>query len=560
MSEMWKKWEGQLIDHKYRLQRFLGTTDHSVVFLAESNHADRRQAAVKFVSADFAGKDQQLAAWQTAAQLSHPNLIHIYDSGVCSIEDMDLLYVAMEYAEENLAQVLPRRPLTPEETKETLNAAMNVLVYLHSQNLVHGHVKPSNILAAGDRLKLSSDTIARADEIREMRRERSTYDAPELPTAPYTPSADTWSLGVTLVEAFTQQPAVLPFNERVDPIIPTSMPDPFLEIAGHTLRRDPELRWSSSKIAERLNPSATAVKTVAAAAGAQTSSPAASSAAPISSAPPVPASVTPPPPPPPPVMLSPLDVPLSKEPAVPLSKLPPSPPPQRHETPAVPETEPGRPEARGAQQTVALPSYVIPLFGGALAVLALILLPFVLRHHETPTASTVTMNHARSSSNSPSTVTKPSPSPVQPAATPNSASQLPSVKTTPPQPAAPAPSSASSAPDDSAAASKRSTNAIGSGEALDQVMPQPSPKALSTIRGTVRVGVKVHVDPAGNVADAALDSSGPSRYFADLALKAAKQWVFTPPEADGHSVASDWLIQFGFTSAGAKATANQVAP
>lgn len=560
MTEMWKKWEGQLVDHKYRLQRLLGTTDHSVVFLAEFQDAGPQQheVAVKFVSADFPGKDHQLAAWKTAEQLSHANLIRIYGSGVCTIEDMDLLYVAMEYAEEDLAQVLPRRPLTAEETKETLNAAINVLVYLHSQNLVHGHVKPSNVLAAADRLKLSSDTIAPAGEIREMRRERSTYDAPELPTAPYTPSADTWSLGVTLVEAFTQQPAVLPFNERVDPIIPASMPDPFLEIAGHTLRRDPSLRWSSEKIAERLDPSAITVKTVAAAAAAQAGPLATSSASAFPADMPAPTSAAPRSPAPPPVTLSPLDVPLSKEPAVPLSKMPPAAPPHYDEPPI-----PGSVslEARGKQQTVALPSYVLPLFGGALAVLALILLPFVFRHHAASPATATGSTHTQTSSNVDNRA-KPSPSPVQSAPTPNSAPPA-----TPANPAATSPggsaatSAGSASADDSrAAAPKHSSSINGSGEALDQVMPEVPSKALATIRGTVRVGVKVHVDPSGNVAGVALDHSGPSRYFADLALKAAKQWVFTPPEADGHTVASDWLIQFGFTNAGAKATADQIAP
>jgi TonB family protein len=66
----------------------------------------------------------------------------------------------------------------------------------------------------------------------------------------------------------------------------------------------------------------------------------------------------------------------------------------------------------------------------------------------------------------------------------------------------------------------------------------------------VHVRVKVHVDAAGNVSDAVLDSAGPSHYFADLSLKAAKQWVFTPPEIDGHSVPSEWLIQFNYSNAG----------
>ena len=555
MSEMWKKWEGQLADHQYRLQRFLGSTDHSVVFLAEfQDNAEPRQAAIKFVSADFPAREQQLALWKTAAQLSHPHLLRLYGSGSCTIEDTDLLYVAMEYAEENLAQVLPHRPLTHEETKQTLNAAISALVYLHGQNLVHGHVKPSNILAAGDRLKLSSDTISRADEVRQMRRERSTYDAPELPTAPYRPAADTWSLGVTLVEAFTQQPAVLPFNERVDPIVPAAMPDPFLEIAGHTLRRDPSLRWSSEKISERLNPSSAARKTVAAAAGAHSTFPAASTttSVPVNAGPALA-------PPPPPAALSPLDVPLSKEPAVPLAKLPPAPP--RHAEPSIPERS--SVEERRPPQTVALPSYVIPLFAGALAVIALILLPFVLHHHQPSAANTVAANHSPTSSNAPIAATKPSPSPVQPATTPDSAPQVPPVNSaTLPQPAPSTSSStASTTANDSAAVTpKRFATSPENGEALDQVMPKVPAKALASIRGTVRVGVKVHVDPAGNVSDATLDNSGPSRYFADLALKAAKQWVFTPPEAGGRSVSSDWLIHFGFTNSGANATADQIAP
>src|SRR5208282_293333 len=44
MSDVWKRWEGQVVDHKYQLQQFLGSTDHSVVFLAEF-HDPRPDAA-----------------------------------------------------------------------------------------------------------------------------------------------------------------------------------------------------------------------------------------------------------------------------------------------------------------------------------------------------------------------------------------------------------------------------------------------------------------------------------------------------------------------------------
>jgi TonB family protein len=95
---------------------------------------------------------------------------------------------------------------------------------------------------------------------------------------------------------------------------------------------------------------------------------------------------------------------------------------------------------------------------------------------------------------------------------------------------------------------------------LEQVLPDASAKALATIHGVVRVSVRVQVDPTGNVSEAALDSAGPSRYFADLALQAARRWQFTSPEVGGHSVPSEWLIRFHFTPSGPKAIPTQTAP
>jgi TonB family protein len=98
------------------------------------------------------------------------------------------------------------------------------------------------------------------------------------------------------------------------------------------------------------------------------------------------------------------------------------------------------------------------------------------------------------------------------------------------------------------------------GEVLDQILPEASPGALATIHGVVRVSVRVQVDPSGTVSDAAFDSPGPSKYFADLALQAARRWQFTSPEAGGHSVPSEWLIRFQFTPSGPKAIPTQTAP
>jgi TonB family protein len=551
MSEVWKNWEGQVADHKYQLLQFLGSTDHSVVFLAEFHDPELRKAAVKFVSADFPNGEQQLAAWNNAAKLSHPNLMRIYGTGRCRIAEMELLYVAMEYAEENLAQVLPQRALMAQEVRDMLNAVADVLVYLHARNLTHGHVKPSNVLASGDFLKLSSDTILPSGEVREMRRERSAYDAPELPDSPFTPAADIWSLGVTLVEAFTQQPAVLPYSQESDPIISPVVREPFLEIARHALRRDAKLRWSSAQIAERLNPAAAKAATAGAVGGGNPKAHAVRSAS-VAPASPVLAAIAVPP------AVSPLNVPLSKEPAVPLAKLPPAAAaPLRVERPAV------KPAPSAKPQTVVLPSYVLPLFAGIFAVVAIILLPKLLRHRELTAGNTSASSVASTSSSVEPPAKQPTPSrpstnetaksmaSEQPAATPAK-----SVPVTPPSATAVL-RNGESAP---ARTAKLSNDSLGRGEVIDQVLPEPSAKAMATIQGTVRVGVKAQVDAAGNVLEATLDAPGPSKYFADQALKAARKWVFNSPESNGRSVPSEWLIEFYFKSSGVKANATETQP
>jgi TonB family protein len=249
-----------------------------------------------------------------------------------------------------------------------------------------------------------------------------------------------------------------------------------------------------------------------------------------------------------------LNVPLSKERAVPLAKQLPHPPVHRA-APARPAKEKGV----VPRETVVLPNYVIPLFAALLVVIALIVLPFALRHRPAPTqASSVNPASSTSSSNAAANPTTSTGATAQPTSkTPPSNVNVPptnSVSAPPtaaPQPAAPrtAPATEGGSESPHPTTSQNPNISDTRGEALDQVRPEASAKVLATIHGTVRVRVKVHVDPAGNVSSTVLDNPGPSRYFADLSLKAAKQWVFTPPEVDGHSIPSDWLIQFHFTSA-----------
>jgi TonB family protein len=577
MSEIWKRWEGQVIDHKYQLRHFLGSTDHSAVFCAEYRDPEIRKAAVKFLAADLPNAEQVLADWMRAQQLSHPNLLEIYSVGRCRIEDMDLLYAAMEYAEENLSEILPHRALTPTEAQEMLSVVADVLVYLHGKKMIHGHVKPSNIVAIGDQLKLTSDTIRPHSEVLEMRRKRDVYDAPEIPASPYTPAADVWSLGVTLVETLTQQPAFLPFNENAEPVIAPTVRDPFRDVASHALRRDPDARWSSAEVAMRLNPEAAESVKAALAAAAAANSSAASRASRVAASASEPvasvavaestvarASSTSPPAAAPAV--SPLSVPLSKEPAVPLakqstSKAPPLRPPMPPTPVARPATKPAAP-----REPVELPNYVLPLFAAVVVLIAVIALPKILRRGTASSANTSTSatnpvpSSAGNSANAPISSTRP----VNPAATPSGkvdstlkSTAAPTRST--PVPAPPAPARLNTEPARTVSPKRASSNP-DRGEVLDQILPRPSSAALSTIQGTLRVVVRVQVDAAGNVTQATLDNATSSRYFADQSLQAARGWVFLSPAPEGHSVPSEWLIRFEFTPAGSNAFPSQVKP
>jgi len=91
----------------------------------------------------------------------------------------------------------------------------------------------------------------------------------------------------------------------------------------------------------------------------------------------------------------------------------------------------------------------------------------------------------------------------------------------------------------------------GEAAAVNEVIPEPSQRARQSIRGRVRVSVRLIVDPQGKVFAALVDDAGPSRYFEKLALEAAGQWTF-PPATSRQRV---MLVRFDFTRQGATAKA-----
>jgi len=161
---------------------------------------------------------------QRASKLSHPNLFHLLPGGRWQLAEMDLGFVVMEYAEETWdTSSLSVR--SQQKRLAKCSASSRRLKYIHSKGFAHSHIKPSNIMAMGDHLKLAFDTVLPLGEPRPTYRPVDAYDAPEAGTAPVAGAGDVWSLGMTLVETLTQHPPASSPENQADPIVPPTLPN-----------------------------------------------------------------------------------------------------------------------------------------------------------------------------------------------------------------------------------------------------------------------------------------------------------------------------------------------
>jgi len=438
MSEAWKRWEGHVVNGEFPLLEYLGESERAVVFLTQLGSAPQNKAVIKLVTLDPARAASQLSRWDRAAKLDHPGLIRIFEAGRCQLDGGELLYVVTEYAEENLGQILPLRPLTPSEAEAMLKPVVGALAFIHNQGWVHGRLKPSNILAIQDQVKISSDSLRPLGESELGERQTSPYDAPEAANGATAPASDIWSLGMTLVEALTQRTAAWNRTQPGPPAVP-ELPKPFLEIARHCLQVDAAERWPISEVAAQLEPKPAKIEKVL------LSTPAVSK-------------------------------PLSEPVSGPIS------------------------ETKRSSKWL----YWAPL---AAVVVGIV----IWAGSRTPT----------SNAPAPSTAAEQQETPTQ---TPANGEQ---------------PAAASDA------SGKHAQNSSGTGIVVHQVLPAVSRQAQHTIQGKLKVGVRVEVDAAGNVTQAALQSPGPSHYFARLSLEAARGWKFAP--ANDATARRTWILRFAFT-------------
>src|SRR4051812_15256619 len=110
VTKAWDELEGQTIDGRFVLRRYVGAGERSAVFITAYNNTAQQRAAIKLALADDAEAEELLARWRRASQFFHPHLIRILETGRAIVSGSPVIYSVQEYADEDLSQV--GRPLS----------------------------------------------------------------------------------------------------------------------------------------------------------------------------------------------------------------------------------------------------------------------------------------------------------------------------------------------------------------------------------------------------------------------------------------------------------------
>ncbi|MHB8146140.1 MAG: Stk1 family PASTA domain-containing Ser/Thr kinase [Vulcanimicrobiaceae bacterium] len=211
--------EQQTFNNRYRLDGKLGEGGMATVYCGTDTLL-RRRVAVKVLRPQYASDAEFVRRFyqeaESAAKLSHPNIVNTYDVGC----EGDTYYIVMELVDgSTLAEIIATDGRLPEPVAIDYAAQIcNGLAYAHRQGLLHRDVKPANILVTKDDVcKLSDFGIARAVSQHTMTLTKPGlvmgsvfYISPEQAQGHELHEAsDLYSVGIVLYQMLTGQ---LPFT------------------------------------------------------------------------------------------------------------------------------------------------------------------------------------------------------------------------------------------------------------------------------------------------------------------------------------------------------------
>lgn len=259
--------EGKLLSNRYEILEKIGNGGMATVYRA-TDKILKRQVAVKILRDEFTTDEEFIRRFeveaQSAARLTHANIVSIYDVGV----EGSLYFIVMELIQGKTLKEIIVEEQGPLPWKWSINVAIQIaqaLEMAHRNNIIHRDIKPHNIIITEDGVaKVTDFGIAKAVSNSTITAFGTTigsvhYFSPEHARGGYTDAkSDIYSLGVVMYEMLTGR---VPFDAdtpvsvalkhmQEDPIEPIelnpNMPSSVNRIIMKCLKKEPSLRYQSS--------------------------------------------------------------------------------------------------------------------------------------------------------------------------------------------------------------------------------------------------------------------------------------------------------------------------
>ncbi len=208
---------GVVLGDRYEVVEKIGSGGMAVVYRGKDRKLERH-VTIKVLREEFVTDEDFLGRFRTeaysAARLSHPNIVRVYDEG----QEGDVNYIVMEYIHGDTLKTAIKEK-APFDTRSTLNVSIQIasaLAQAHKAHIVHRDIKPQNILVSTDGVvKVTDFGIARAATASTMTTTANAagsvhYFSPEQARGGYVDEkSDIYSLGITMFEMVT---GVVPFQ------------------------------------------------------------------------------------------------------------------------------------------------------------------------------------------------------------------------------------------------------------------------------------------------------------------------------------------------------------